>query len=109
MDEGSRRTTEWPPPSLVVRSPRRTVSLIRNRRPHRDWDQASTIRLRRPRPRPQSVEDVRLRRIHHRRHGRPRLRPNSVTIHPAFSQKLQGNGVNATGTVTVTRLLPPHL
>jgi phosphatidylinositol glycan class P protein len=34
---------EWPPPStspspsLVVRSPRQTVSLIRNRRPHRDW------------------------------------------------------------------------
>ena len=34
---------EWSPPStspspsLVVRSPRQTVSLIRNRRPHRDW------------------------------------------------------------------------
>ncbi|WVZ55031.1 hypothetical protein U9M48_005749 [Paspalum notatum var. saurae] len=35
---------EWPPPStspspsLVVRSPRQTVSLIRNRRPQRDWN-----------------------------------------------------------------------
>ncbi|XP_039821788.1 phosphatidylinositol N-acetylglucosaminyltransferase subunit P-like isoform X5 [Panicum virgatum] len=45
MDEGARKTMEWPPPStlpsLVVRSPRQTVSLIRNRRPHRDWDQSS--------------------------------------------------------------------
>jgi hypothetical protein len=46
MDEGARKTTEWPPPptsppSLVVRSPRQTVSLIRNRRPHRDWDNSS--------------------------------------------------------------------
>lgn len=38
---------EWPPPStspspsLVVRSPRQTVSLIRNRRPHRDWAPSS--------------------------------------------------------------------
>ncbi|KAF8660440.1 hypothetical protein HU200_058025 [Digitaria exilis] len=36
---------EWPPPStspsLVVRSPRQTVSLIRNRRPHRDWGKSS--------------------------------------------------------------------
>ncbi|KAJ1255145.1 hypothetical protein BS78_K284600 [Paspalum vaginatum] len=38
---------EWPPPStspspsLVVRSPRQTVSLIRNRRPQRDWNPSS--------------------------------------------------------------------
>lgn len=40
---------EWPPPStsqspspsLVVRSPRQTVSLIRNRRPHHDWAPSS--------------------------------------------------------------------
>ncbi|CAN6241412.1 unnamed protein product [Urochloa humidicola] len=45
MDEGARKAMEWPPPStspsLVVRSPRQTVSLIRNRRPHRDWDPSS--------------------------------------------------------------------
>ncbi|KAG2575720.1 hypothetical protein PVAP13_7KG374101 [Panicum virgatum] len=46
MDEGARRKAmEWPPPStspsLVVRSPRQTVSLIRNRRPHRDWDNST--------------------------------------------------------------------
>ncbi|CAN6236676.1 unnamed protein product [Urochloa humidicola] len=45
MEEGARKTMEWPPPStspsLVVRSPRQTVSLIRNRRPHRDWDKSS--------------------------------------------------------------------
>jgi hypothetical protein len=41
------KTMEWPPPStspspsLVVRSPRQTVSLIRNRRPHRDWAPSS--------------------------------------------------------------------
>ncbi|OEL24754.1 Phosphatidylinositol N-acetylglucosaminyltransferase subunit P [Dichanthelium oligosanthes] len=43
MDDGVRNTREWSPPppaspSLVVRSPRQTVSRLRTRRTHRDWD-----------------------------------------------------------------------
>ncbi|RLN18308.1 phosphatidylinositol N-acetylglucosaminyltransferase subunit P-like [Panicum miliaceum] len=46
MDDGVRKTREWSPPppaspSLVVHSPRQTVSRLRRRRPHRDWDPSS--------------------------------------------------------------------
>ncbi|PUZ42913.1 hypothetical protein GQ55_9G619900 [Panicum hallii var. hallii] len=43
MDDAVRKTREWspPPPSLVVHSPRQTVSRLRRRRPHRDWDPSS--------------------------------------------------------------------
>ncbi|CAN6321518.1 unnamed protein product [Urochloa humidicola] len=46
MDDEVRKRREWSPPppgspSLVVRSPRQTVSRLRNRRPRRDWDPPS--------------------------------------------------------------------
>jgi phosphatidylinositol N-acetylglucosaminyltransferase subunit P len=43
MDDAVRKTREWspPPPALVVHSPRQTVSRLRRRRPHRDWDPSS--------------------------------------------------------------------
>jgi phosphatidylinositol glycan class P protein len=49
-DDGVRKAREWSPPrppprpaspSLVVRSPRQTVSRLRNRGPRRDWDPSS--------------------------------------------------------------------
>ena len=55
---------EWPPPStspspsLVVRSPRQTVSLIRNRRPHRNWapsTRSSSLAARDHGPKPSEV------------------------------------------------------
>jgi len=46
MDDAVRKMREWSPPppaspSLVVHSPRQTVSRLRRRRPHRDWDPSS--------------------------------------------------------------------
>ena len=53
---------EWPPPStspsLVVRSPRQTVSLIHNRRPHRNWapsTRSSALAARDHGPKPSEV------------------------------------------------------
>jgi hypothetical protein len=44
-----RKTMEWPPPPtstlLVVRSCAQSFSLIRNRWPHRDWDNPSRSRF----------------------------------------------------------------
>ena len=46
MDDVVRKMREWSPPppaspSLVVHSPRQTVSRLLRRRPHRDWDPSS--------------------------------------------------------------------